>query len=58
MTCVSCNREIPPERLRAMPLTELCVKCQARQDVPPITPDRILEAMATVEIDPSEMWGR
>ena len=58
MTCVSCGGEIPPERLRAMPLTEFCVECQAADDVPPITPDRIPEAMATVEIDPSEMWGR
>lgn len=58
MTCLTCGTEIPPERRAAMPLAEFCVKCQTLDDVPPIRPEHVADAMAESPIDLSEMWGR
>lgn len=58
MNCVGCGAEIPDKRLRAMPLTEFCVECQAKDDVPPITPEQIPDALADVEIEVDQVWGR
>jgi hypothetical protein len=37
MTCIGCQREIPPARLAAAPNTHLCVGCKARCDEQPLT---------------------
>lgn len=31
-TCEICRRKIPPERLRTIPYTSLCVECQEKQE--------------------------
>ena len=56
--CVGCGLPIPLKRLLAMPLAELCVDCQTRQDVPPIRPEQIPEAMADVEMEADQIWGQ
>ncbi len=33
--CEHCSREIPEERLRAVPTTNLCIRCQEEADVVP-----------------------
>lgn len=57
MTCLTCGVEIPPARLRAMPLAEFCVRCQALDDVPPIRPEHVADALAESEIDLSARRG-
>lgn len=32
-TCLGCEKSIPIERLRALPYTTLCVKCQAQEEL-------------------------
>lgn len=58
MTCLTCGVEIPPERRAAMPLAEFCVRCQAKDDVPPIGLEHVPDAMAESEIEPGQMWLR
>ena len=31
-TCTSCSREIPPERLEALPWATLCIDCQRQRE--------------------------
>jgi DnaK suppressor protein len=31
-TCVNCGREIPPERLEALPYATLCIDCKRREE--------------------------
>ncbi|MER3425002.1 MAG: RNA polymerase-binding protein DksA, partial [Nitrospiraceae bacterium] len=31
--CESCNQEIPLKRLKARPMTTLCVACKAQQEL-------------------------
>ncbi len=38
--CVACGDEIAPKRLQALPWTELCVRCQEKQE----RGERVLEA--------------
>ena len=57
VTCVGCGCEIPAARLRAMPLAEFCVDCQAERDVP-IRPEQVADAMAEAEIEAGQLWPR
>jgi RNA polymerase-binding transcription factor DksA len=56
LTRLTCGVEIPPERLRAMPLAEFCVKCQPKTPLK-MTP-LIREALAEPEISAAEAWDR
>lgn len=56
MTCLSCGADIPPERLAAMPDAVYCVECQPEPE--PLRAWNVPEAMAEIEIEPDQVWGR
>ena len=49
--CEQCGRKIPKERLRAIPDTDLCVRCAARSEVKGGT-ERVIPL---VDYDPNEL---
>jgi hypothetical protein len=44
--CENCGHDIGHRRLVAVPDATLCVRCQAREDVPPIRAHQLGEALA------------
>ena len=51
--CTGCGNKIPVERAKALPNTELCVKCAAENPGPVPTPDDVcaIPSIMTEEID-------
>ncbi len=45
--CAGCGKQIPPERLKALPSTTLCVDCKAKGEWPDLSPRPIEEYVIT-----------